>query len=172
MSLISFTGSSKRLSRTERGIVRSTVESLAGPVEVFFSGAGRGVDIESAGSAIEVFPESKHVILIPTWAPTRTAPPRTCKHDRAGIAALSKLAAELGVFMEWRWCEPGIGDEATGLLRRDDFLAVNCTHMVGWPETLRELQRSGTWATIRRARRLNRQIKIVPLDGGRAKVER
>lgn len=162
---ISFTGASKKLTAAEREVVRMAVTSFKGEPALFFSGAATGVDVWAAECAIRSFGDSKHVIYIPCWAAKPNAPPRRCQHDRQGINRLARLAAELGVHMKWEWCSPGYGSEAAGLLRRDDILAAVCTHLVAFPPHNQEVRRSGTWATVRRARERGRAVLIKPLDG-------
>lgn len=165
MSAISFTGKSGKLSKDEKKIVAEHIGAIKGTPRIFRNGCATGVDIYAAECAVRSFPDSKHLFMIPTWAPSASAPPQPCKRDRDGMSRLNKLAVELGVWCKWEWCSPGVGSEAKGLLRRDDILAVNCSHLLAFPRTDREEKRSGTWATIRRARKLGRGIKVVPLDG-------
>lgn len=51
-------------------------------------------------------------------------------------------------------------------LARDDELAKFCDVLLAFPASPRALMRgSGTWATIRRARKLGLRIRFFPLDG-------
>lgn len=52
-----------------------------------------------------------------------------------------------------------------GYLKRDDALAeYGVDGLIAFPLTATEVRRSGTWATIRRARNLGRDIYIFPLN--------
>jgi len=169
---IAFTGKSGDLDGKQRRIVLDTVLAIQGEPAFFYSGCATGTDIWSAECAIARFERSNHRLMIPQWIPKPNVPPRPCRRDREGMKRLSTFAASLGVHLEYHWCDPGCGDEATGFLRRDDILAVNCTHMIAFPPTAKEAKRSGTWATVRRARKLGRPIKVVPLDGSEGWVEK
>lgn len=52
-----------------------------------------------------------------------------------------------------------------GYLKRDDALAEACDILLAFPRNGFEIMRSGTWATVRRARKANRIIVFYPLDG-------
>jgi len=51
-----------------------------------------------------------------------------------------------------------------GYLKRDDALVRYCNVLAAFPRTSNEERRSGTWATIRRARKAGRFIMVFPLD--------
>lgn len=165
MSCVSFTGVSRKLTAKERQLVEKHVKALTG-VELFFSGAADGVDSWAAICAIKHHPGAKHVVLVPTWQRG------TCKHNRKLPAMLKTLvkAYEDEPELTVKRCPPTARTPEGGLLRRDDMLAVNCTHGLAFPDRDAEVLRSGTWATIRRMRRLDRPVKLVPLDGGRVRV--
>jgi hypothetical protein len=166
MSTVSFSGASRRLSTAEVAIVREQIEALH-DVEVFFSGAAKGVDSVAAGIAIRTFPEARHVIIVPRWRGG------ACGHYGPGVAAAREEARRLGSRLTVLRAPADASSEANGYLRRDDMLAVNGTHLLAFPPTRKEQKRgSGTWATIRRARKLDRVLKIVPLDGSKLWVER
>jgi len=171
---ISVTGAAKKLSSVEREIVFDAVASIKGSPAKFRNGCAPGVDVLFAEYAIERFGAAEHYFMIPQWAPKYNAPPQPCEkgRDRPAMSRCNKLAVELGVRVYWHWCDPGIGKEATGLLRRDAILAVNCTHGLAFPRTSKEEKRSGTWYTIRQFRRLGRGIRIVPLDGSEPWTEK
>jgi len=50
-------------------------------------------------------------------------------------------------------------------LKRDHDIAFESSTVIGAPDTYREQLRSGTWTTLRYARRLERQFAIVLPDG-------
>jgi hypothetical protein len=51
-------------------------------------------------------------------------------------------------------------------MARNDLMVADCTALIGFPYTLAEVHRSGTWATIRRARGAHRAIRLFPLREG------
>lgn len=174
MTIVSFTGSATKLTEKEKRIVKRHVYGIKSQPSAFFSGAAPNVDIWAAACAIKAWPESRHVVIVPMYVPAPGKSVLTCKHDAEGVARLEataeKYGAEFEVEMSGRFA--GHGDEAAGLLRRDDVLAVSCTHMMAFPKKPKELTRSGTWATIRRGRKLQRKIMIVPLSTGVAVLDR
>lgn len=160
MTIISFTGVARRLSRNEKRLVRHTIEQLRGEPTLFFSGAATGVDVFAAACAMGAFPAAKHVILVPHYRRSLNELDQLvpCQHDAAAVAQLQADGADV-------LSTGAVGTEATGYMRRNDMLAVNCTHMVAFPPTGEEQLRDGTWATVRRARDLGRPVLVVPLNG-------
>lgn len=171
-TIIAITGSSGKLTQEQKWIVYHGVEEMvqaSGGAAQWTSGGAHGVDLYAAEAAVRLDPGAEHHVYFPTWAPNPTAPPVSLKRDREGLRHLSTVAAQLGVYLKYHWCQPGVGPErGVGYLRRDDVLALNCTHMAAWPPTAHEAKRSGTWYTVRAAERLERPIKVFPLDGSPA----
>lgn len=173
--MVAVTGASKQLSRDEKWVVYSAVEQVvetSGGAAQWLTGAAHGVDVYAAECAMRLDPEAQHHIYIPNWCPKYNAPPRPCRHDRDGIRHLSRYAAENGVWMKWHWATAGHPDEAAGYRTRNGLLAVNCTHLLAFPRTPKEQRRSGTWHTVREGKRMERPIKLHPLDGSPASVIR
>jgi hypothetical protein len=169
---IAFTGSSKKLTAKERDIVEESVKGIGGEPALFFSGGAVGVDLWAAEVAIRSFGDSKHVVIIPQWAPAPNRPPRPCQRDRDGLKRLSTVAAELGVYLRYDWSFVGIGKkEAVGFRRRNEGLVLNCTHLMAYPKKL-DRYRSGTWMTINYAVEYERPVKITPLNGDAEEVLR
>jgi predicted Rossmann fold nucleotide-binding protein DprA/Smf involved in DNA uptake len=165
VTAISFTGCSD-LRNTERKVVRATIEGLEGYPTLFFSGMAPGVDVYAAEVAMRCYPLAQHICLVPRWRETIYDPEHDCKHDRDAAVRLRKLAEKLDVeHLTIRNAQAGVGSEATGLLVRNDVLATACTHLVAFPRTGKEQQRSGTWSTVRRARRMGRPVLVRPLCG-------
>lgn len=156
---IAFTGPARNLSGEERALIRTTVQGIEGEPDLFLSGAARGVDTTAAHNAIKAFPHVKHRIIIPRHNG------EFCPHDVPSIRVIKRQAEELGVDLVVEGAPSAGRNEREGYMIRNDTLALNCTHMLAFPETSEEEQYSGTWATIRRAKKLGRPIKIVPLDG-------
>lgn len=55
--------------------------------------------------------------------------------------------------------------EPTNPMARNQEIVNDCTFLLACPPTQEELQRSGTWATIRMGRRAKKQVIIVYPDG-------
>jgi hypothetical protein len=159
---ISFTGPSRNLSTKERKIVEKTIRGLKGYPDIFFSGAAAGVDTTAAEYAMRIFPEARHVVLTPCWKKTHDGKVKSCKYDKGGVKWLKIVAKEVGANLTVKKAQAGVGSETTGMMVRNDMLALNCTHMVAFPDK-KTFYRSGTWATINRAKKLNRPVKLVVL---------
>jgi hypothetical protein len=64
------------------------------------------------------------------------------------------------------WCEGDEAREPAPPLVRDEAIARESARLIACPEGAeRSYPRSGTWATVRRARRLGRPVTIVWPDG-------
>jgi predicted Rossmann fold nucleotide-binding protein DprA/Smf involved in DNA uptake len=160
MIVISFTGVSRKLDQTDRLWIADTIGKLKSG-DVFLSGAAEGVDVWAAECAITQFPEARHEVVIPAWL-NDGGISLPCPYDVDGVKGLSKLASENQVELAIRLGPPG-ADHADGYMLRNDELAHGCTHLVAFPEGSKEQRRSGTWSTVRRARKLNRPVKVAPL---------
>lgn len=162
---ISFTGEARKLSQSELTLIERTVKSLKN-VKLFFSGGATGVDCYAGWMAVHHHPEAKHRVIIPQWKEG------ACRYAIGGVARIAREAELIGADFDTIEVSPTASTHNDGYMIRNDMLAVNCTHMVAFPNTGDEEQRSGTWATVRRGRRMERPIRIVPLDGTRARIER
>lgn len=70
-----------------------------------------------------------------------------------------------------RQTEPCDGDdvrEPFPYLERNHNIVNECTHLIGLPNGMREQLRSGTWATLRYARKIERSFTIIWPDGSRS----
>jgi hypothetical protein len=99
-------------------------------------------------AAIDLYPAAEHRVYVPAaWhnetvvAQLRARGATVVEVDRAQTTAASYMA-------------------------RNDLMVADCTALIGFPYTLAEELRSGTWATIRRARRARRAIRLFPLREG------
>lgn len=139
------------LSAAGAAVVRRAVGRLEG-AECFISGAAHGVDTAAAFAALDCFPSVLHRVYVPAaW------------HNRDAVAELRERGAEI--------VQVGGGASAAeSYMARNDRMVGDCTDLVGFPLTLDEELRSGTWATIRRARRVGRRVSLHPLGGMEAKV--
>lgn len=59
-----------------------------------------------------------------------------------------------------------------GYLDRDDDIAKACDRLIACPRTHYETQRSGTWATVRRARKYSKGVTTITPDGAMAHESR
>jgi predicted Rossmann fold nucleotide-binding protein DprA/Smf involved in DNA uptake len=146
MRILAFTGP-RKITAVEAYAVRCGVERLA-PADVYISGAAYGVDTAAALAAMDFFPDAEHRVYVPAaW------------HNREVVSQLRERGAEVVQV-------PAADSVAASFLERDDWMVADCTALTAFPYTLREELRSGTWATIRRARTAGRGVRLLPLREG------
>jgi hypothetical protein len=162
MPAVAVTGPSRRLEKVERNLLIISIESLKA-VEEFWSGAAAGVDCLAAGAALRAFPKAKHRIVIPRWKGG------VCPHYTPGVRVLREIAAREGAELEVMGGPKDGKDEAAGYLRRNDLLAEKGSHLLAYVSSTNRY-RSGEWATIDRFRKLDKAVKLVPLDGSTTKI--
>lgn len=51
-----------------------------------------------------------------------------------------------------------------GYMKRNDALVEHCDVLLAFPRTTQEQLRSGTWSTVRRARKAGKEVRIYPLE--------
>jgi len=65
------------------------------------------------------------------------------------------------------FCSPkgeGINHEEKPFIKRNHDIVDACDVLIACPETNKEVQRSGTWATIRYARKQGKKIELIPFN--------
>jgi hypothetical protein len=146
MRVIAFTGPVE-ITDVETFVVRCALERVA-PADVYISGAAFGVDTAAALAAVDLYPAAEHRVYVPAaW------------HNAAAVEELRDRGATV--------VEVDRGDStAASYMARNGQMVADCTALIGFPYTLTEELRSGTWATIRRARRAHRGIRLFPLREG------
>lgn len=132
------------------------------------SGAAEGVDSCCAYAAEEA--SSLRIpfirLTIPRIQPSSKERVRIlpCNQDlvrHANRAALHYRSKPLRWVVEM--AEPG-RTVSEGYLKRDDLTVARSQILLAFPKTPVEEQRSGTWATVRRARKAGIEIRFYPLD--------
>jgi hypothetical protein len=121
-------------------------------LDVLVSGGAYGIDSIVPPHALTLYPEA-HVHLIV---------PATLQHNTGLYQQLSSMAPDR---VRTPFEVPG------SYMDRNDAVIANSTRLLAFPETKTELQRSGTWATVRRARKARMDVAIVPLDTGEGWLE-
>ena len=136
--VISFTGPARRLTEPEVDRITAVVE--ASPADLYVSGAAYGVDTAAALAAYV------HRGCV------RLAVPRGEVYN----TDLVHIAEQM----------PGWEIEYVdgGYMARNDRLVELATVLLAFPETQEEQLRSGTWATIRRARKAGIHVALYPLS--------
>jgi hypothetical protein len=143
MRAIAFTGPVD-ITDVEAYAVRCVLERVA-PADAYISGAVFGVDTAAALAAIDLYPEAEHRVYVPAaW------------HNADVVTQLRRRGAVV-------FDVDCASSTAASYMARNDLMVADCTALVGFPYTLTEELRSGTWATIRRARRAHRGIRLFPL---------
>jgi hypothetical protein len=147
---VGFTGPLE-LSEAGARLVRRTVAGLD-DFGCFVSGAAYGVDTAAALAAAEFFPEAAHRVYVPrAW------------HNERAVVQLRERGAEV--------IEIAAGVSGPYMARNDAMVADrDVEQLVGFPHTCAERLRSGTWATIRRARKAGLRIVLHPLSETEATV--
>lgn len=146
MRAIVFTGPLE-ITDVEAFAVRCALERVE-PADVYISGAAFGVDTAAALAAIDLYPDAEHRVYVPAaW------------HNADVVEQLRERSA-LVIDVD------SAGSAAASYMERNDFMVADCTALIAFPYTLAEELRSGTWATIRRARRARRSIRLFPLREG------
>lgn len=110
----------------------------------YVSGGAYGVDSFAALIAYRKFPDAEHKIYYP---------------DDEGNRYNKRLVQVLG--RRPNVCIRGIKG---GYMKRNDALVKAADILVAFPETSTEQLRSGTWATIRRARTSGVPVWLFPLN--------
>lgn len=146
MRAMAFTGPTE-ITPVEAYAVCCGVERLA-PADVYISGAAHGVDTVCALAAMDLYPDAEHRVYVPA------AP-----HNRELVALLRARGAVVLL-------APAERSNAASYMARNDWMVADCTALTGFPYTLCEELRSGTWATIRRARKAGRGVRLFPLREG------
>lgn len=144
--IVAFSGTVKVKSQDHVDIIEQAIRDLPPTVTEFVSGAAHGVDTIAALMAAKQFGNAMHWVL---------APDDDYNEDIISlfhvVAPSSKFAFELLL--------------GKGYMERNDELVARCTDLVAFPKTGTEQTRSGTWSTVRRARKAGRTIHFFPLNG-------
>lgn len=139
--------------------------------------------VSVTGSEVGPFPAQGEA-LVGLWAPLRRqlGRPVTLSHgDCVGVDVWSAGVAE---FLGWEteaypwdrpgWHNPKRGYHRSSVIHRPNpdpmdrnwtLARVAIDGLYALPETKHEVMRSGTWSTVRRARKLGRKITLVLPDG-------
>lgn len=139
--LLAITGLSNTAGYDAERIIREALESYT-DVEGIATGGAFGVDTLAIKLAKQIHPHAERPLYYPV--------------ERRWNEETKKYATEL---------IPVMGS----YLDRDDRLAAypkltTCGRMAAFPKNNNEIVRSGTWATVRRARKLGVPVDIFPLS--------
>lgn len=135
-----FTGPVETVPGTREKILRVVMDLPPEYGMEFTSGAAYGVDSLAYSVAYQFWPDAQHRVCVPEglWHNT----------------LLVKIAEDRGHEVLYI---PG------GYMKRNDALISHCDVLLAFPESSTEVQRSGPWATIRRGRKANKDVRLFPL---------
>jgi len=142
---LSITGST-HLDAYGEMVVENALKSIPGAPEEFTTGGANGVDVYAAEIGFQLYRHATSIF-------------RLCYPEGYYYNKAARRYANLIIPV------PG------GYLKRDDALVEYCTTLAAFPPSGEEYLRSGTWATVRRARKARRFIMVFPLDGSPAWLE-
>lgn len=145
MRTAAFTGIRNIVPEHERIMLRTIQQMKA---DHFVSGAAVGVDTFACRTAFAFHPDAVHTVVVPA------AP-----HNED----LVRWATEKGITVVRM---PGVGSVPKAYRERNEAMIDGADYLVAFPYSRDEVTRSGTWMTIRIARKAGKKIYGFPLDGG------
>lgn len=136
---VGFTGTSRALTVEECAYVRAVVAGI--DADRYVTGGALGVDTVVHLVAAGLRPSAEHLVLVPDapWS-----------EDTAERATVERV--------------PGGKTAGESYMLRNDAIVAAADLLVAFPETAAGSLRSGTWATVRRARRAGVPVLIFPLS--------
>jgi hypothetical protein len=146
MTRIAFTGASHPISGWEEDDLGRILKK-APPNSTFISGAARGMDTILALTAYELFPKNNHILVVP-GAP----------HNGATVN-FARVAKNFEIIEM-----PHTFSNSKSYMARNDKLVELADELWAFPNEAEEKLRSGTWSTVRRARKADLEVKIFPLN--------
>jgi len=132
---VAVSGPARKLTEEEFGIVRGEVAKLEPGTELV-SGCAHGVDTAAAFYALEL--GLPVVLVVPE--------DQFHNYALAGNVEVTDSIEVHGSYMD-----------------RNDALAEYADELIAFPRSPSETVRSGTWATVRRFRKRDKNVRIVPL---------
>lgn len=146
---VSFTGHAGPLTQAEHNLVRGTTQRHVKPHDglVIKTGAAHGVDTAAAVACLGLYPDARHELYVPGAG------------DLWHNVELPKLFIDM---MRAGWNCHVIMVPGTYMDRNDRLAETDL--MLAFPHGLHEVTRSGTWATVRRGRRANADVRVTSLQ--------
>jgi predicted Rossmann fold nucleotide-binding protein DprA/Smf involved in DNA uptake len=141
----SVTGVARELTQDEFDLIRAYIAKLPDVTE-FTTGCAIGVDTAAHLLAVTAYPNAYHRLCIPA-APYN--------------AALVHDDMDSRIILEY---VPKGHDRGASYMLRNDRLVAHADILLAFPETGVEQIRSGTWSTVRRARKAGIGVHITPLS--------
>jgi predicted Rossmann fold nucleotide-binding protein DprA/Smf involved in DNA uptake len=146
----SVTGTSRTLDAREKALVYAIVAALE-DVDEFTSGCAYGVDTAAHQAAVHTHPSALKRLCVPA------APHNASLVKTAELPSINWAVEYVGV-------PPGSHRGiSAAYMARNDRLVSHADTLIAFPAIATEQLRSGTWATIRRARKAGVPVRIYPL---------
>lgn len=141
--IYAFTGLARKLSFRELAFIRDIVKNLP-DVTGLRTGGAIGVDTAVAWYGYQFHSDTERYIIAPTgeyWS------------EKVPLGSIVRFAPQ------------GSTRSETYMNRNEMLVGPPTDLLVAFPETKQHVQRSGTWATIRRARKRQIPVELYPLRG-------
>jgi hypothetical protein len=127
-------------------LLARTLLALEDVTEFTTGAAPSGIDVEAFFFGYSMYPNAHHRICVPV----------DCDHCELVVKAAREKHFEI---IEIPGASPA------GYMKRNDALVAHADIMLAFPRTPHEAKRgSGTWATIRRARKAQVPVRLYPLS--------
>jgi hypothetical protein len=128
--------------------LRAVEQYKSGPPRVVVSGCAFGVDTDSTLEAIKLWPDVTIWCVVPA-----------AYHNSRFVEAMRQRPGTKVIRV------PERKNASDSYMARNDMMAEISTDLAAFPHDSIEEIRSGTWATVRRFRKRNKPVYILPLSG-------
>jgi hypothetical protein len=145
-------------------IILAGLKNLQFNVTEFVSGACWGVDTLAARDALALWPHARHRLVVPNAPHNEELVAEFEVLERLRLENAAGRGREIHATVEKM-------PAGTGYMERNDRLVLLADVLLAFPSTRDEVVRSGTWATVRRARKANVPVMVYPLDGSKPWME-
>jgi hypothetical protein len=131
------------------------VWAVWGQPGALMTGAQFGIDTDAVKAFVEIF-EPKLVTIVVPDAPYNTAFVNACLGPQSPLG-MTRIHVH-----RMRYKHQSI---PKAYMARNDYLAEHADALAAFPRHYSEELRSGTWATVRRFKKLNKGVIVTPCDG-------
>jgi hypothetical protein len=153
--VVVFTGVSQLAGMGQYPYIEQVVGALK--AKVFISGGAPGVDTCAAVEAKRQFPKAQHIVVKPFGYKINDVHWAWCRQQKFQIIELQRPARRTPHPNIWR------NDYMIDLaLAKAEHFKTEAI-CVAFPGGAEEIQRSGTWSTVRRARAADMRVYLYPL---------
>jgi len=144
-----------------RDLMRAFLSELDDVTE-FRTGAQWGVDTVAAELGLTLYPEALHVVFVPAAEHNVGVVEEVENAGRAGLVRATSVV---------RLTPDASANRSKAYRARNEAMLDGADLVVAFPSTKQEQNRSGTWMTVRIARKAGLGVAVVPLDGTKAWYE-